>query len=77
MKHSLQLFSLTFESIVLAEISALDQQEDVTKFYNNIQSLFFFCMVPLMEGIVFREKTTSQLSAKLACQHAGLMDMYD
>ena len=63
-----------FESIVLAEICALGQQEDITKFYNDIvyYSKSSFCMVPLKEGIVFREKTTSQLSAKLEHMRANM-----
>ena len=57
-----------FESIVLEEISASEQQdENMTKLFNDIvyYSKSSFCTIPLTEDIVFREKTSSQISAKI------------
>ena len=57
-----------FESIVLEEISASEQQdESMIKLFNDIvyYSKSSFCTIPLTEDIVFREKTSSQISAKI------------
>ena len=56
-----------FESIVLQELLQVTDG-NLTKLYNDtvVYSKSSFCVVPLEEGTVFREKTKTQIEAKLA-----------
>ena len=55
-----------FETIVLHEIMKLEDQ-DYLKVYNDIvfYSKSNFCVVPLDDTVVFREKTHKQIVSKL------------
>ena len=60
-----------FESIVLNEILNVveegNAQSDVTKLYNDTvyYSKSSFCAFPVMQNIVFREKTKQQINSKI------------
>ena len=61
-----------FETIVIDEICKLSRKQqldkNITEAYNNIvyYSKSTFCTIPLESTIVFREKTSAQISSKIA-----------
>ena len=58
-----------FETLVLNEVHEISKRTDLdkTKLYNDVVHYTHskFCITPIPEGIVFREKTCTQVNSKL------------